>query len=327
MLNIDGSYGEGGGQLVRNAVALSAISNEPVTIIRIREARHNQGLAAQHIAAIKAVACSCDAECRGIFPGSGTIIFFPQELKYREVSVAVGTAGSIPLVIQAWLPAALLAGGKLQITGGTEVPMSPTIDYLDHVFCPVLRSSGARITLDIRKRGYYPEGGGEVTVSVDKTKISPIIPDDDKDYSCCIFSCSANLPDHVTQRQASSAHACLSPGIGEPCTISLDRRTGPSTGSSCTVCKGAKGGIALGKRGLPAEEVGRRAANAMLTEIKNPGAVDIHMSDQLLVPLALFGGSFTTSTLTSHAETVYWLLGRFGFDMTLRHGVPLEFSL
>lgn len=327
MLNIDGSSGEGGGQLVRNAVALSAITGEPVTITRIRAARHNQGLAAQHIAAIKAVAFTCDAECRGISPGSGTIIFFPQELKCREVSVAVGTAGSIPLVIQAWLPVALCTGGILHITGGTEVLKSPTIDYLDHVLGSVLRSSGARITLDIHKRGYFPEGGGEVTVRVDQKKISPVIPDDDKDHSCCIFSCSSNLPDHVTERQASAADARICPGLSEPCTISLDRRTGPSTGSSCTVCKGAKGGIALGKRGLPAEEVGRRAANALLTEIKNPGTVDIHLSDQLLVSLALFGGSFTTSTLTSHAETVCWLLGRFGFDIKVRHGIPMEFSV
>lgn len=326
MLNIDGSFGEGGGQLVRNAVALSAITGEPVTITRIRAARHNQGLAAQHIAAIKAVEFTCDAECRGISLGSGTVEFFPQELKSREVSVAVGTAGSIPLVIQAWLPVALCAGGILHISGGTEVLMSPTIDYLDHVLGSVLRSSGAEITLDIHKRGYFPEGGGEVTVRVDQKKMSPIVPDDDRDHACLIFSCSSNLPDHVTERQASAADASLCTALGKPCRITLDHRIGPSTGSSCTVCRGAKGGIALGKRGLPAEEVGRRAANALLTEIKNPGSVDIHLSDQLLVPLALFGGSFTAGTLTPHAETVCWLLSRFGFEIQFRHGIPLEFS-
>ena len=326
MLNIDGSCGEGGGQVVRNAVALSAITGEEVTITRIRASRHTKGLAAQHIAAIKAVACACDAGCRGISPGSDTIIFSPQDLKCREISVTVGTAGSIPLVIQAWLSVALCAGGILHITGGTEVMRSPTIDYLDHVLGSVLRSSGARINLDILKRGYFPEGGGEVTVRVEHRKMLPVVPDDDKDHPCCIISCSSNLPDHVTQRQASAADVCLSPMPGEPCTISLDHRTGPSTGSSCTVCKGAKGGIALGKRGLPAEEVGRRAADALLAEIKNPGTVDVYLSDQLLVPLALFGGSFSTSTLTSHAETVCRLLSRFGYEITLRHGIPLEFS-
>jgi RNA 3'-terminal phosphate cyclase (ATP) len=327
MLNIDGSFGEGGGQLVRNAVALSAITGEPVTITRIRAARHSQGLAAQQIAAIKAVAFACDAKCRGISPGSGTIIFSPQKLKCREVSVTVGTAGSIPLVIQAWLSVALCAGGILRITGGTEVLRSPTIDYLDHVLGSVLRSSGAEITIDILKRGYFPEGGGEVTVSVKQKKMSPVVPEDDKDHPCCIFSCSSNLPDHVTERQASAADARLCSGLGEPCKIGLDRRTGLSTGSSCTVCKGAKGGIALGKRGLLPEEVGRRAADALLAEIKNPGTVDIHLSDQLLVPLALFGGSFSTSALTSHAETVCWLLSKFGYEIKLRHGIPMEFSL
>jgi len=326
MLNIDGSSGEGGGQLVRNAVALSAITGEPVTVSRIRVSRHTTGLAAQHIAAIKAVAYACDADCNGIFPGSSTVIFSPQDLKCRDVSVAVGTAGSIPLVIQAWLSVALCAGGILHITGGTEVMRSPTIDYLDHVLGSVLRSSGAKMELEILRRGYFPEGGGEVTVRVEHRKMLPVIPDNDKDHPCCIISCSSNLPDHVTQRQASAADIHLSPRLGESCIISLDRRTGPSTGSSCTVCRGAKGGIALGKRGLPAEEVGRCAAEALLAEIKNPGTVDIHLSDQLLVPLALFGGSFSTSTLTSHAETVCWLLSRFGYDITIRHGIPLEFS-
>jgi RNA 3'-terminal phosphate cyclase (ATP) len=327
MLNIDGSFGEGGGQLVRNAVALSAITGESVTISRIRAARKNQGLAAQHIAAIKAVALTCDAECRGLSLGSDTIVFSPQDLKYREISVSVGTAGSIPLVILAWLSVALCTGGILHITGGTEVLRSPTIDYLDHVLGSVLRSSGARITLDIRKRGYFPEGGGEATVKVEYKKMFPIVPGDDKDHPCSIFSCSSNLPDHVTERQASAADARLCHEIGKPCTISLDHRTGPSTGSSCTVCKGAKGGIALGKRGLPAEEVGRRAANALLTEIKNPGTVDVHLSDQLLVPLALFGGAFSTSTLTTHAETVCWLLSRFGYEIRLHRGIPMEFSV
>jgi RNA 3'-terminal phosphate cyclase (ATP) len=327
MLNIDGSFGEGGGQLVRNAVALSAITGEPIMITRIRAARQSHGLAAQHVAAIMAVASACDATCRGITVGSGTILFSPQDLKCREVSVSVGTAGSIPLVIQAWLSVALCAGGVLHITGGTEVSRSPTIDYLDHVLGTVLRSSGAEMTLDILKRGYFPEGGGEVTISVRQKKMSPIVPADDRDPPCSIFSCSSNLPDHVAERQASAAGARLCPGHGGSCTISLDRRTGPSTGSSCTVCTGAKGGIALGKRGLPAEEVGRRAADALLAEIKKPGTVDIHLSDQLLVPLALFGGSFSASTLTSHAETVCWLLSRFGYEITLRHGIPVEFSV
>lgn len=326
MLNIDGSYGEGGGQLVRNAVALSAITGEPLTITRIRAARPNQGLAAQHMAAVKAVASACDAEYHGISPGSDTITFFPHDMKCREVCVAVGTAGSIPLIIHAWLPVALCVGGILRVSGGTEVLMSPTIDYLDHVLGSVLRSSGAEIHMDILKRGYYPAGGGEVTVTVDKKKIVPIIPDDGKDHSCCIFSCSSNLPDHVSKRQASAADAYLCPTLGENCKIFLDPRTGPSTGSSCTVCKGAKGGIGLGKRGLLAEEVGMRAANALLNEIRTPGVVDIHLSDQLLVPLALFGGTFTTGTLTSHAETACWLLGRFGFEVRVRQGVRTEFS-
>lgn len=326
MLNIDGSSGEGGGQVVRNTLALSAITGIPVTITRIRARRKNCGLAAQHIAAVRAVASACNAECRGATPGSASLEFVPHEPECCNVSVAVGTAGSIPLVIQAWLPVALHTGGTLHVTGGTEVRMSPTIDYLDHVFAATLRSSGADIRIRILKRGYFPEGGGEVKVTVQQKTISPINPGIDQDQSCRIYSCSSNLPGHVAERQAAAATAAVGSEGGGTCTIHLDCRSGPSTGSSCTVVQGAKGGTALGRRGLPAEEVGKMAARALLSEINATGTVDSHLSDQLLVPLALYGGSFSTHTLTSHAETTCRLLEKFGYEIQIRGDAPVEFA-
>jgi RNA 3'-terminal phosphate cyclase (ATP) len=326
MLNIDGSIGEGGGQVVRNTLALSALTGIPVTITRIRARRKNPGLAAQHIAAVRAVASACNAECRGAAPGSATLEFIPHEPECCHVSVAVGTAGSIPLVIQAWLPVALHAGGTLHVTGGTEIHMSPTIDYLDHVFAAVLRSSGADIRIRILKRGYFPEGGGDVEVTVQQKTISPVIPGTVPDRSCHIYSCSSNLPEHVAERQAAAAAAAVGSEIGGACTIHLDRRTGLSTGSSCTVVKGPKGGTALGRRGLPAEEVGKMAARALLSETSATGTVDSHLSDQLLLPLALYGGSFSTHALTSHAETTCRLLEKFGYEISVRGAAPVEFT-
>jgi RNA 3'-terminal phosphate cyclase (ATP) len=326
MLTIDGAHGEGGGQIVRNAVALSAITGEPITINRIRATRDRKGLRAQHIAAIKSVACMCDASCTGVVPGADSISFLPHDLRACDASVDVGTAGSIPLVIQAWLSVALVIGGRLHVTGGTEVKKSPTIDYLEHVLAGVLRSAGADIHLDILKRGYFPEGGGEVTIEVRKRELQAILPLELQPGSCGIVSVSSNLPDHVAGRQALSAAKCLRETTGFSGGVVLDRRTGLSTGSSCTIWRGSKGASSLGKRGVPAEKIGMIAAQSALEEFASPGVVDTFLSDQLLVPLALFGGSYTTSSLTSHAETTIWLLGKFGFDVTCGAGPVVEFS-
>jgi RNA 3'-terminal phosphate cyclase (ATP) len=326
MLTIDGAHGEGGGQLVRNAVALSAITGQPVTIDRIRATRKNHGLAAQHIAALRSVACACDATCTGITPGSDSITFSPRDLKACDVSVDVGTAGSIPLVIQAWLSVGLISGGSLHITGGTEVSKSPTIDYLDRVLAEVLRNAGADIRIDILRRGYFPEGAGEVAIEVKKKILSPICPSESREGAPGIVSASSNLPDHVAERQAAAAAECLWTALGRSCDVSIDRRSGLSTGSSCTIWRNAKGASTLGKRGVPAEKIGTRAALTALEEFSKPGDVDVFLSDQLLVPLALFGGSFTTSSLTSHAETTLWLLGEFGFDVKYSTGPVVEFS-
>jgi RNA 3'-terminal phosphate cyclase (ATP) len=326
MLTIDGSYGEGGGQLVRNAVALSAITGIPITIVRVRAARKNPGLAAQHVAAVSAAARTCDAVCTGVSRGSQTLTFSPHDLKCCHTDIAVGTAGSVPLVIQAWLPVALSTGGSLHVTGGTEVPMSPTIDYLDHVLCGVLRNSGADIGMQILRRGYYPEGGGEVRIDVKRKHLSPIRPISDIRGPVCILSCSSHLPDHVAGRQASAAEAIVASGSKEECRILFDRRAGPGTGSSCTVWKGAKGGLALGRRGVPAESVGEMAARSYVTRKQEPGSVDCHLSDQLLVPLALFGGSFTAAKMTTHAETICWLLAQFGYRVKCHTGMVTEYS-
>ena len=325
MLTIDGAYGEGGGQLVRNAVALSAITGEPVTINRIRASRQKPGLGAQHVAAVNAVACVCDADTRGIITGSSDLTFLPGRPKTCDTIIEVGTAGSIPLVIQAWLPVALWFGGTLQVTGGTEVHKSPTIDYLENVLVKVLINSGADISMRIIKRGYFPEGGGEVKIEVKKKKISPIDPGS-QETSCGIASCSSNLPDHVADRQASSAAQSIQKAPGLNCPPYIYRQIGQSTGSSCTAWSGAKGGSALGKRGFPAEKVGEAAVAALLKELRSPGNVDLHLSDQLLVPLALFGGTYTTSALSLHAETILWLVRQFDYELNCKHGSIVEFS-
>ncbi len=325
MLTIDGSHLEGGGQIVRLAVALSAISGTPVTVTRVRENRERPGLAPQHIAAVRAVAGTCGAEYSGLTPRSREITFTPGLLRRADLVIDTGTAGSIPLVLQAWLPAALRAGGSITVTGGTEVTQSPTIDYVDRVLAPVLRRAGASIAIDLLERGYYPRGGGRVRVRVEPGLPGPIaIPEEAG--ACGLVSCSANLPGHVTERQAAAAGDLLRNVAGISCTATLDAREGgPSTGSSVTAWCGAKGAVALGRRGLPAEEVGKAAARALAEELAGPGTVDVHLADQLLVYLALCGGEYSTHTLSMHAKTACSLLAEFGYPVECRENTTVEF--
>jgi len=326
MLTIDGSHLEGGGGIIRMAVALSALSATPIRVIGIRQNRPNPGLAPQHVAAVLAAAGTCDAECTGLSQGSGEITFTPGRVRRTDLRIETGTAGSIPLVIQAWLPAALTTGGSITVSGGTEVAWSPTIDYLDRVFAPVLRRAGVSLEVEVMERGYYPEGGGMARVQVEASCPGLIAIPAEED-SCGLVSCSANLPAHVAERQAAAARELLELRAGLSCTAEIDSRGhGLSVGSSITVWKGAKGAVALGRRGLPAEEVGRAAARALLEECGAPGVVDVHLADQLLIYLACYGGEYTTHTLSMHAKTACWLLESFGYPVRCRENDTVEFS-
>jgi len=327
MLTVDGTHLEGGGQVLRLAVALSAISQTPVTVTRIRQNRENPGLAPQHIAAIRAVAGACDAEYTDLSPGDSEITFIPGRLRRADLEIDPGTAGSIPLILQAWLPVALHTGGSIIVTGGTEVAWSPTIDYVDRVLAPVLRRAGASMEITVLERGYYPRGGGRVHVLVESSRPGPIVIPEEEDGGCGLVSCSAGLPGHVTERQAAAARDLLESGLDLSCTVALDpREDGASTGSSVTAWSGAKGAVALGKRGLPAEKVGRAAARALIEECRSPGTVDVHLADQLLVYLACYGGEYSTHTLSMHAKTVCWLLEEFGYAIRCRENKTVRFS-
>src|SRR5207245_2600345 len=161
-------YGAGGGQIVRMAVALSAITSTPVRVVNVRAKRKTAGLAAQHMTAIQAVARLCDARTAGVEVGSREFIFEPGTLRGGRFSFDVGTAGSITLVLQACLPAAFSVGDtELEIRGGTDAPWSPPLDYFGHVFLGLLRKMGGRADVTVAMRGYYPRGGGIVRVKVE----------------------------------------------------------------------------------------------------------------------------------------------------------------
>jgi RNA 3'-terminal phosphate cyclase (ATP) len=327
MLAIDGASLEGGGQIIRTAVACAALTGQPIEIDYIRAGRSNPGLKNQHLAAIQAVAATCEAEVQGATMGSNLMIFRPGSPRRADITVDTGTAGAVPLIIQAWLPVAMVHGGSLTVTGGTEVRGAPTIDYLEHLLLRVLRHHGAEVALEIQRRGYFPAGRGVVKVTVTPSTLAPIRISELLTQSAGICSSAAGLPGHVVERQMSAAERAMRgiPDIGTPEQL-IDLRTESGPGSSCTVWAGTHGGSMLGRRGLPAEKVGAEAVANLQKERVAGGDVDQYLADQLLVYLAVAGGKYTTSRFTLHAKTMLWLLDLFGYRVRHSGDTITEFS-
>ncbi|WP_440953069.1 RNA 3'-terminal phosphate cyclase [Methanococcoides sp. FTZ1] len=310
MIHIDGSYGEGGGQILRTSVALSAVTGEAVTINNIRSNRPKPGLSAQHVKAIETAALICDATVEGIGIGSTAITFSPQEMKGGCYNIDIGTAGSIALLLQCIMPAAAYSDSdiELRITGGTDVSWSPSIDYLNNVTLRALSKMGYRCNIDTRKRGYYPRGGGVVHATIYPSEMrscdfSEEDMNSEEGGKVTGISHSSNLPEHVAQRQADSARDLIQKA-GYECEIDTECSEYPSTGSGITLYCGMKGAYVPGKRGLPAEKVGSRVAAELLEELSSNSSVDVHLADQLIPYMGLTkGGSFTVREMSSHTAT------------------------
>lgn len=312
MIELDGSYGEGGGQIVRTAVALSAVTGEAVKISCIRKNRPKPGLAQQHVKAIHAIGELCNASISGAEPQSEEIVFEPGDVHGGDYIVDIGTAGSITLLLQCVLPAMLSADGpsSFKVRGGTDVRWSPTIDYFKNVFLPALASFGVEASMELIQRGYYPKGMGAVRLDVAPGSMRQIrLKAVASEIITGISHCS-NLPEHVAKRQADSASERLK-NAGFDADVSLQVLKAPSTGSGITLWSGHKGGSALGERGVGAEDVGAKAADEIVSELKSDAAVDVHLADQLIPYLALAGGSYTTREISRHARTNIWTAKQF----------------
>ena len=313
MIEIDGAYGEGGGAIVRQAVALAAYSGRAVRVTRIRAGRPQPGLKPQHVKAVEALAALSGARVDGARVGSTELAFAPGPLVPGAFRFDVGTAGAATLVLQALLLPCLCHGGEftIEVIGGTDVPWSPSADYLASVTLPVLAPFGAA-RLTIERRGYYPKGGGRVCLLVRGTAVPPgsltLVERGPIRAVHGVSHAARILRDrHVANRQAEAARETLQP-LGVPATIRVEYGESYSVGSGITLwtespAGPALGGSALGARGKRAEDVGRDAARALLAEIEAGGAVDRYLADQLVPFLAVSGGAVSASEVTSHARS------------------------
>lgn len=306
LLTIDGSIGEGGGQILRTAIALSAIRQKAVRIVNIRKSRPRPGLGIQHVKSIAIAREMTDAVVEGSFHGSTEVTFSPGPIKQGNYAINMGTAGSITIALQSILPIAAYAPGpvKLDLTGGTDVKWSPPFDYFANITVPAIGRFGFRVEPELIARGYFPAGGGRVQVRTTPARLNGIELVEPRDDPISGVSASSRLPPHVTERQAKAAFDLLRSVGYETGDIRLDIRNDASTGSSITLIKGFMGGSALGERGKPAEKVGREAASLLADELRTGAVIDAHLADQLIIYMALAEGPscIKAGRLTGHAE-------------------------
>jgi RNA 3'-phosphate cyclase len=334
VIEIDCSYGEGGGQLARTAVAAAALTRTPVRLSRIRAGRARPGLAAQHLAAVRAVGELCGADTTAIALGATELDFYPGALRAGRYDWDVGTAGSITLVLQAVLPLAIACGGAvhLRITGGTDVRAAPPLDYFLQVFLPLLGRMGAHIRTSILRRGYYPRGGGIVELEVSPAQgLRPLcIESPGALQAITAYAHVANLPLHIVDRMCAAAASHLERLSLQVEAQVLGRDQAIGRGGALTLVARMEhtwlGAAVAAERGVPAEQLGVHAAQALHSELVARATLDIHASDQLLLYMALARGvsRFRVRELSSHSRTTLWLLERL---FPLHHRVTQQGAL
>ncbi|MFQ5847286.1 MAG: RNA 3'-terminal phosphate cyclase [Candidatus Methylomirabilales bacterium] len=319
MLTIDGSYGEGGGQILRTALALSVVLGRPVRIEKIRAGRRTPGLQAQHLAGVRALAEIARAEVEGAAVGSVSLRFVPARIAHAEYRWDVGTAGAVSLVLQAVLiPLALAsAPSHISMTGGTHVPWSPPFPYIEQVLLPTLGRMGLHATLVLRRWGFYPKGGGMVEGKIEPSVLQPLTLTRRGPLEEIIgLSAVAGLPLRVAERQRDQALSRLRP-LEVPCRIELRSVEARNPGTILFLLarcdEGRAGFSGLGEKGKPAERVADEACDQALTYLEGSGVADPYLADQLLLPMALAPGpsSVTTTRVTEHLRTSQWVVEQF----------------
>ncbi|MFH1440366.1 MAG: RNA 3'-terminal phosphate cyclase [Candidatus Woesearchaeota archaeon] len=327
MIELDGSYLEGGGQIIRTALALSMITQKPFTVTNIRQGRPKPGLKAQHLSCIKALMqlTNNKAKASGAELGSTKLIFLPAKITKSKIEIDIGTAGSITLLLQSLLPPLVMHDKRsaLTIIGGTDTKWSPSYDYLKQIIIPQLKKY-ANIELNLLKRGFYPKGGGKIELKIKPHKIENlpeinlIEQGDLMHISGKSFASQSLMNAKVAERQAHAAASILKRELNEFPHININSEYNDtfSTGSGITLWAIFKnkqneeevypiriGSDALGEKGISSENVGKSCAEKLLSEIYENAPVDVHLADNLIPFLAIAGGEIKVSSISNHTLT------------------------
>jgi len=318
-VRIDGSFGEGGGQILRTAIALSCITGIPIEVYNIRANRPRPGLGMQHLKGVEAAKILSNAEVKGLKIGSTKVFFAPRDIRGGDYRIDIKTAGSISLVLHVLIPVGMAAESPvtLRVTGGTDVKWSPPVDYLKNVTLRGVESMGGTVDLRLVQRGYYPQGGGIVTVRVEPSKLRGVSFKAEKVREIKGVSHCSNLPKHVAERQAVSAKNRLKELQEVSVNIDLEICKSVSTGSGITLwCDNVlAGGSSLGEKGKRAEVVGKEAADQILYSVRSGAALDEWIGDQIMVFATLAKGktAYIVSKVTKHQISNAYVINCF-FD-------------
>ncbi len=316
MFTIDGSAGEGGGQILRSALSLSLCTGTPVTVTAIRARRARPGLMRQHLTALRAAAEVGRAEVSGDEIGAREVIFRPTTVAPGDYAFNVGSAGSTTLVLQTVLPALLTAKApsSILLEGGTHNPLAPPFEFLDRAFLPLLARMGPRVTATLEARGFYPAGGGRLRVTVEPAALGRLeLVERGAVLRRQVVAVVANLSGAIARREIEAAAEVLG-WEREQCRIEQVKGA-PGPGNVVNVFVESEHVTevftAFGEKGVRAEEVGDRAAKAARAYLDSGAPVGEHLADQLVLPMALGGGGvFRTMAPSSHTRTQIELLGR-----------------
>ena len=318
MIVIDGSYSEGGGQILRTSLSMSLVTGKPFQIANIRSRRKRPGLLRQHLTAVNAAAEISQAEVTGNELGSSELIFHPQNIIPGNYHFDIGSAGSCTLVLQTILPALVTAEGKSRIVieGGTHNPFAPPYDFLVKVFLPIINKMGPNVKIELKRPGFYPAGGGKISVSVKPSKsLSKIeILERGKVLRKSARAIVANLPYKIAKRELKVAKNRM--GLDDKSLNLVEETNSPGPGNVIfieIVCdKITEIFAGFGSKGIRAEEVAESAVIDAKEYVRAKVPVGKYLADQLLIPMVLAGGGkFRTLPLTEHTKTNVEIIKKF----------------
>lgn len=319
MITLDGTIGEGGGQVLRSALSLSALTGKPFHLFNIRAGRPRPGLQPQHLTAVNAAAAICGAQMTGNTLGSKELFFHPGEITAGRYHFDIGTAGSTGLIVQTLFPplARAASASEVTITGGTHVPWSPCFHYLERQWLPHVVRLGFRVGLKMERAGFYPKGGGRIRLIIEPTTGLQTLQLTNRGNLVGLsgWSAVANLPLEIAERQKEQALRRL--GSRFPASIVTTSLSAYGKGTVLLLHAVFDGGggcfFSLGQRGKRAEQVADEAADELLSYLASGACIDSYLADQLLLPLAMVPGrsAFSCERNTLHLRTNAEIVRRF----------------